>query len=140
MVYFFHENLRTSSTNTLIKKYSKVKHDHRGHSKRMSLAKYHFFWVIDIRFFGCEPFPYVTFCYFFFVNLPSSHSQVTHILNGPILLSYHNMFSNKVFVDNSQWNINSGVIFVTLADLPVSFPKSCSEQLFCKEHFSGTCH
>ena len=47
------------------KKYSKVKHHHRGHSKKTSLAKSRFFIVSDIKYFCCEPSPYVTFYYFF---------------------------------------------------------------------------
>ena len=93
MVYLFHKKLLTSSTNTLIKN-NKVSHHHKGHSKRTSPAKSGFFeWVVS-HFFWLQTLP-PTSLVTFFVNLPSPLYWVMHLLNGPILLSYHNIFSNK---------------------------------------------
>ena len=65
MVDLFPKNLMTPLTNTLIKKYSKIKDQHSSYSKKTSLAKSHFLRESDITFCGCEPFPYVIFCYIF---------------------------------------------------------------------------
>ena len=75
-----------------------------------------------------------------------------HAFNSPILFLHHNIFSNKtVFfwkqllsfwaLKNSSpkrfWIFPSKIstlefFLCTLVDLPVSFQKICSEQLFCK--------
>ena len=91
-----------------------------------------------------------------FVSFPSPLSWVMYVFNGPILLSYHNIFSNKtvlfrkhlllICAKNSSlesfWIFSSKISTVefflcTNANLPVSFPKNCLEQLFCKELVSG---
>ena len=157
MIYLFHKKLITSSTNTLTKKYNKTS-QYRKERHLQNLVFFLFFFLSewDHIFLAANP-RHMYFFVTFFVNLLSPLSWVTRILNDPILLSYHNIFSNKrvlfgstrrfaYYKDFSRkgfWiipiKISSVQFFLcTIADLPI--PKICLEQLFCKELFSGTCH
>ena len=158
MAYLFHKKLITSSTNTPIKNTVKQVNiigviQKARHSQNL------IFWVSNITFFLAST-PASLFVTLFF-NFPSSFSWVTHVLNGPILLSDHNTFSNKTvlfleasvdlrikkiapvkvfgyFPVNYQW-LSSFYVHLQLVALPVSFPKSCLELPFCKDLVSGTC-
>ena len=159
MIYLFHEKLITSSTKN---PHSQKIQKNKSASKRTSLAKSRFFLFFLSEwhhiFLAANP-RHIYFFVTFFVNLLPLLSWVTCILNDPILLSYHDIFSNKsvLFGSNHRfaynkdfsrkgfWIIPSKISTVqfflcTTVDLPVSFPKICLEQLFCKELFSGTCH